>query len=261
MLFRKLKLDWRYGISELLIVVCGVLIALAAEGWRQGLQDRSAEREYVSRLRQDIVQDTAALADLMALSEERAASAASVVRVFDTGKAFGPPEKFVRAVSNANWFNYPTYSRTTIEDLQSTGNLRLLRDIGAKDTVSRYYALIDFFGQFRDLFVPTQVALAQIIPELLEPDTRGAIFNEAIASNCVPSAPCGSRIPWVPDSLAVTATEAELVLARLLARGHARTLYAEMARIHGVHYSNLSDIRGLAVLTLETLDRYGEKRP
>jgi hypothetical protein len=258
MLFRKLKLDWRYGLSELLIVVCGVLIALAAEGWRQDLQDRSAERDYVSRLRRDIEQDTAVLADLMALSQERAASAAAVLRVFDTGEAVGQPEDFVRAVSFAVWFNYPPYSRTTIEDLRTTGNLRLLRDVDAKETVSRYYAQIDFFGQFRDVFVPRQLALGEVIPGILGPTTQGAIFNEFISANCGLEGSCGSQIPWVPSSLTVTEEEAELVRRRLLARPDARELYADMQRIHGVHYSNLSDIRKLAVIALETLERYGE---
>jgi hypothetical protein len=258
MLFRKLKLDWRYGISELLIVVCGVLIALAAEGWRQDLRDRSAEDDYVRRLRVDIELDTVALASLMEQTQERAAYAASVIRVFDTGEALGPPEEFVRAVEYVNWFPYPAYSRTTIGDLQSTGDLRLLRDTGAKETVSRYYAMIDFFGQFRDQFLPVKAALGQVIPEILELDMRGALFNEAIASSCGPNLPCGSGIPWASTTLEVTAAEAEVVLARLLAREDARALYAEMGRIQGMHYANLSDIRKLAVVTLETLDRYGE---
>ncbi len=261
MLFRKLKLDWRYGISELLIVVCGVLIALAAEGWRQDLQDRSAEREYVERLRRDIELDTVALSSLMEQTQERAAYAASVIRVFDTGEAFGPPEEFVRAVEYVSWFPYPDYSRTTIEDLQSTGNLRLLLDTEAKETVSRYYAMIDFFGQFRDLFVSAQAALNQVIPEFLGLDTRSALFNEVYSSSCGPNLPCGSGIPWASTTLEVTAAEAELVLARLLAREDARALYAEMGRIQGMHYANLSDIRELAVLTLGTLDRYGESPP
>lgn len=261
MQFRRLKLDWRYGISELLIVVCGVLIALWAEGWRQDLQDRSAEREYVERLRRDIELDTVTLSRLMEQTRERAAYATSVIRVFNTREAFGPPEEFVRAVEYANWFSYPTYSRTTIEDLQSTGNLRLLRDTEAMETVSRYYALIDFFGQFRDDFLSTKAALAQVIPELLGPNTRGALFNEAISSSCLPNLPCESGIPWESTTLEMTAAETELVLARLLAREDARALYAEMGRIQGMHYANLSDIRELAVITLETLDRYGEARP
>ena len=258
MLFRRLKLDWRYGISELLIVVCGVLIALAAEGWRQDLQDRSSEREYVERLRRDIAVDTVTLSSVMEQTRERAAYATSVIRVFDTGEAFHPPEEFVRAVEYANWFGYPTYSRTTIEDLQSTGNLSLLRDTGAMETVWRYYAMIDFFDQFRGLFRPMQVALAQAVPGFLRPGTRGALFNEAISSSCLPNMPCNSGIPWESTTLEVTAAEAELVLGRLLAHKDARALYAEMGRIQGMHYANLSDIRALAVVTLETLGRYGE---
>jgi hypothetical protein len=252
-----MKLNWRYGVSELLIVVCGVLIALVADGWRQDLHERTSEREYVRRLHRDIELDTAALSDLMALSRERAASAAAVIEVFETREGFGTPEEFVRAVSYANWFNYPTYSRTTVEDLRSTGNLRLLRDTEAKEAMSRYYAQVDFFGQFRDIFVPTQLALSQILREVLEPDMRGGIFNEAISANCGANASCGTPIPWVPGALSVTTEEAEQVLSRLLAREDARPLYADMQRIHGVHYSNLSDIRELAVHTLEVLDRYG----
>lgn len=43
MLFRKQRLDWRYGITELVIVVAGVLIALAADGWSKRQADRALE--------------------------------------------------------------------------------------------------------------------------------------------------------------------------------------------------------------------------
>jgi len=57
MLFRKLRLDWRYGISELLIVVAGVLIALAADDWRQTRELRLAEQGAFSRLASDMQAD------------------------------------------------------------------------------------------------------------------------------------------------------------------------------------------------------------
>jgi hypothetical protein len=50
MLFRKLRLDWRYGITELIIVVAGVLIALAADGWSQRQADRALELRYLHDL-------------------------------------------------------------------------------------------------------------------------------------------------------------------------------------------------------------------
>lgn len=50
MLFRKLRLDWRYAIGELVIVVAGVLIALAADGWSGRQQDRVLELRYLHGL-------------------------------------------------------------------------------------------------------------------------------------------------------------------------------------------------------------------
>ena len=63
MLFRKLKLDWRYGFFELLIVVAGVMIALGADGliytgdlvripWASDFAVTESEaREILARLR------------------------------------------------------------------------------------------------------------------------------------------------------------------------------------------------------------------
>lgn len=43
MLLRKLELDWRYGLGEFFVVVTGVMIALAADGWLQDRSDQALE--------------------------------------------------------------------------------------------------------------------------------------------------------------------------------------------------------------------------
>lgn len=261
MLLRKLSLDWRYAIGELLIVVCGVLIALAVEGWRQELQNRGDEKEYVARLKGDLAQDTLQLASTMELSRERATYAASLLDVLEGGKTLESAEELVRAVEYPSWFNYPSYARATYEDLLSTGNLELLRDTEAKQIVSSYYATIDFFEQFRDLFVPAQIRLTEAVPEFLDLEVRQALFHEKVPSTCGPTLLCDAPIPWAPTTLNVTVADANAILARILDHPEARSLYMEMARIHGIQYSNLSSIRELAIQALRTLDQYGETRP
>jgi hypothetical protein len=61
MKFRKLKLDWQYGLSELLIVVAGVLIALAADGLLEERSLRQTERASLRRLASDMEVDIADL--------------------------------------------------------------------------------------------------------------------------------------------------------------------------------------------------------
>ena len=62
MLFRKLQLNWKYGVSELLIVLAGVLIALYADDWRQERADREVEQSLLERLAFDLVADATDLA-------------------------------------------------------------------------------------------------------------------------------------------------------------------------------------------------------
>jgi hypothetical protein len=57
MFWRKFRLDWTYAIGELLIVVVGVLIALAINVWNNERLERAQERDFIRRLLSDIEED------------------------------------------------------------------------------------------------------------------------------------------------------------------------------------------------------------
>ena len=60
-------------LAELVIVILGVMIALAADSWRQDLQEARVESEYLDRLRADVSEG------LKVLSNERKRFAAATV--------------------------------------------------------------------------------------------------------------------------------------------------------------------------------------
>jgi len=257
MQFRKLQLNWRYGISELVIVVAGVLIAFAADGWRQERQDRSLELELVQALIEDLRIDTAAISSLAAVTQERAEYARLVLSAFETGTTALAPDEFVRAIEFGNYFSYPNYSTATIDDLTSTGRLRLIRSAEVKDAIADYYAEIDWTGQFETLQRPTQRELGQLVSQILDLDYRYALFQEGVGRQCgVRGFSCDGAIPWAPAELHVTQPDADRILKSLLARPQAAPLYAEMARTQGQHYYNLTTIHRLATGALGILEEY-----
>jgi len=259
MLFRKLNLDWRYGITELLIVVVGVLIALAADGWLQRVQDRALERDYVERLTRDLQLDTAELGMIIRLTESRARFGETVLSAIDTGNRSVSASDFLRAVEYANYFSYPIYAKATIDDLSSTGNLRLIRSTDVKDALSRYYAEIEWMQQFQELFRPTQLALMQFLPEFMSLEHRYALLQEGISAQCEEERGLScAGIPWAPPELVVSDNEADRTLERLRTRPEARALYANMARIQGGHYANLTGINRAATGALVVLQQYLE---
>lgn len=256
MLFRKFHLNWRYGVSELAIVVAGVLIALAADGWRQQRLDRAEEFEYLQRLVQDLETDVDSISNIMTLSEQRAQYARAVLATYDLGRRVISPTEFVKAIEFGNFFSYPSYATTTIDDLTTTGDLRLIRDADVKEAISRYYATIEWTEQFSIINRSTQTDLYTYQSEFLPLDARYALLNIGMPSSCGPTLSCDQEIPWAPPELQVSEEEADRVLERLLARPEARSLYAGMARAQGGHYANLASIRNLANAALATIGDY-----
>ena len=256
MLFRKLNLDWRYGLSELLIVVVGVFIALAADGWLQQREDRVTEREYIERLVQDLRLDTASVSNIMARTEERARYCQVILDAYDSGQRSGSASDFIEAVEFGNYFSYPSYSTTTIDELMSTGNLRLVRSTEVKTTVSRYYETIEWTEQFSEVFRPVQGALVPYKAEVLDLEQRYGLIQDGLSSSCGPTLSCDEGIPWAPSVLTVSEAEADLALQRLLSKPEGRSLYASMARIQAIHYASLASIHKLANDSLATLEQY-----
>ena len=86
MLFRKLKLDWRYAFGEVVIVIVGVLVALAVNNWNGNRLDRFREQQYIMSLAQDFRADTSELTHALELSRLHQASARNVLSVIQNPK-------------------------------------------------------------------------------------------------------------------------------------------------------------------------------
>lgn len=148
------RLQWL--LSETLVVVLGVLIAISLDDYWTDRQERDLEIQYVARILEDIHADIdyvdAAIRDLWIRKLEALDAIAPIVR----GRDPVPDdlESFLRNValggmggaSSTRWV-----TSTTIDDLISTGNLRLIRDADLRRKIARYYADFDtLYGRSRD---------------------------------------------------------------------------------------------------------------
>jgi hypothetical protein len=257
MKWRFLKLDWKYAVGELVIVTVGVLIALGAGGWLEDRQEQALEQDYIERMIKDLRSDLESISIIKVASMDRAQYAQNVLTAYDNKSISISPSELARSVEYAAYFSYPSYAKTTFDDLMSTGNLRLIRSNEIKEAIAMYYAEIEWTGQFRDLIIPVQSAATVVNAEILTLAQRLALSQEGVEKQCGgPGLSCYGNIPWAPTQLSVTAKEAEEILDRLLARPDARALYANMARNQGQLYSNLSSIEQLATESISILEQY-----
>ncbi len=121
-------------IAEISIIVVGVLIALGVDSWNDNRIDRLLETQYLERLREDVsynaeVFDGApeeAFDRKVAYLEEVAELTVQPDDRFDLSSA-----RNLLALSAVYGWAIPLYRTGTFEELKSTGNLGLIRDLPA----------------------------------------------------------------------------------------------------------------------------------
>ena len=62
----------KYAIGEIILVVIGILIALQINNWNESIKQAIAEREFITSLKNDLIQDKAFIGRVIKINEPRA---------------------------------------------------------------------------------------------------------------------------------------------------------------------------------------------
>ena len=146
MRWRLLKLNWSYGIGELIIVIAGVLIALAIDQWNSNRLDRVEERMIVQRLASDVRANIERLEIGLSVLDEKEASLIRVTSALSqNGVRPDDPTEFLRAViigANYGW-NQAGMQRATYDELIGSGKFNLIEHTDLRWKITEYYELYE----------------------------------------------------------------------------------------------------------------------
>jgi hypothetical protein len=151
---KSIGINWQKGLVEFVIVVVGVMLALAADRWQQDWQDRKRAVEYLTRLEADLESDMVAYESIVSSSAEIDKAALYIVEVYrGRGVPSDERERFVMAVLAASFSPFPQGTNATYVDLVNTGSLALL-PVELRSQITTYYenkdTLIARLQLFRD---------------------------------------------------------------------------------------------------------------
>ncbi len=139
-----LRINVNRPVAEIFIIVVGVLIALGVDSWNDNRIDRVLEAQYLERLREDVRVN----ADIFggAIEPEEAFNLKSA-RLKELGEMAGQPHdarldldylKTLLPESAVLGWALPEYRTGTFEELKSTGNLGLIRDLDLRTALNDY---------------------------------------------------------------------------------------------------------------------------
>ena len=127
--------------AEFVVIVAGVLVALAANAAWEVRSEHQQEAGYYGALARDVEADTAEYAIALRMTG-RSLETATYVRSVILGDPMPTTRPLSQALYYASWVNYPDWSSGTIEELYGAGTIRLIRDTEIKEALHSYRALV-----------------------------------------------------------------------------------------------------------------------
>lgn len=137
------RLNWRLLLGEFVVIVVGVLMALWVDQLREARDNAELEVEYLESFVIDLDADLAQFDETEAWMRRSEAAAATVLALYEGSPPTENVADLVAAVETAGWQYWPSITRNTIDDLRSTGNLRLIRDPALRRAIASYYTIVE----------------------------------------------------------------------------------------------------------------------
>ena len=215
--------------AELVVIVAGVLIALAIDQWRQTTEENSLEQEYL----QQLIIDLQATEESVLASEEANDAGGEALRTLVTAFASGDgieADEITGAIYTMG-FNNPVPVLGTLEALVSTGDLRLVHEYEARSAITSYlthardflvaplYSIEDQFrtNKHRLLTIAAEHGIvysggAIDLARSREPDVEAFLGNGEAYVIVLELIDAQSYFSWYRDQLTISSRELRMTL-------------------------------------------------
>ena len=127
-----------YAIGEIVLVVIGILIALQINNWNEHRKARIQEVEILENLRTDLQADLENLAYQIVLKKEMTSEYRNCLDILSEKKE-GSIEELKRDLKSIFQVGGITLNKTTFNNLETTGEIRLIRNKSLADSIVAYY--------------------------------------------------------------------------------------------------------------------------
>jgi hypothetical protein len=239
-------------MAELGLLVAGILIALAVNGWIEDRRDARTEHLYLERLARDLEQDLDVLREFAAFEERQTADALLAYRPLCAGAADADRDRVAAALDHLTTRRTIRLARATYSDLVATGNLRLIRDADLRDRIVKLYESNERWSTIIDR--NNQVYIDQMYLQYM---LDAGLLNPTPESNLTPMAaprvefarrlgvPARARVDRVWTLATESPRELDILCSKLWYRGFVSLQGIDQARTVATQITALRDDIGV----------------
>jgi hypothetical protein len=130
---------WTTLAAEFVLIIVGILVALAIDGWVADRQDRERERAFLLLLVRDLIQIEQSMTRLIAFESQLARNASRAYEIVDAGVMESTIEELDDILGRLGSRLTVFVQSPAYDDLVSTGSLHLIRDSMLRDRLLQYF--------------------------------------------------------------------------------------------------------------------------
>lgn len=174
--------DWSAVAVDIVVVIVGILLAFQIERWGDDLRNHSLEQDYMVRLKQDLEAELVLMDRALVFAEERIQAAKFLNRAINNPLIVrDSPDAMPLALETATWRSYPQINAFVFGELQSSGNLALIRSESLRRNLTNHYTTLQHYSQV-GLDLQAQHQFEQFTAGILTIDELTAVENNSWAS-------------------------------------------------------------------------------
>jgi len=170
------RFHWMPILREFLVIVAGVLVALGAQAWWEGRQDREHELQYKRQLQADLGEQARRLERAIAEDSLASAAAGRLLYILHHGEPVSA-DSFVALLGSAGRASDFQPVGGTYGALLGTGDLRLIRPDSVRGLITSYAGTIESerrrLEQLRAMVLDAVPGLARALPAMRTVFTEG----------------------------------------------------------------------------------------
>ena len=146
---RKNLVESNYGILglEIVIVIIGILVAFQIDRWAEDRREREQEYDYLVRLKEDLQIEIHSMDAAIQFAESRIAAVLLLEEVIaNPSVVMEQPDAVPVAMETATWRSFPQINAFVYTELQSSGNLALIRSDSLRRELANHYTSIRHYS-------------------------------------------------------------------------------------------------------------------
>ena len=136
----KRSVPWTRLTAEFIVIVVGVMVALAVDQWMDALGDQELEIEYADRLRDDLDADTLRFAEVEQSYELKIAVLRELLEAQGSPPSVTDADGMLSRLDVSRMTQMPEMRSETFREMEGSGTLGLLRDVTLRGNLASYYA-------------------------------------------------------------------------------------------------------------------------